>query len=173
MTRMVRITSLATVLVMAGALCHPFGGDAAAGSHRHGRLQGTWRVQLNPRNCQTGAPLAPFSVLLSFARGGTLTEVMNAQAFAAGQRSAGLGVWSRTHHNAYKGVWDAFILFDSATTPPLFRRGVQRLMWDFDIDGDQMTIEAASQFFDANGNPLAQTCASGTGTRFEDAGDED
>jgi hypothetical protein len=41
------------------------------------------------------------------------------------------------------------------------------------LDGDEMTIEASSQFFDANGTPLAATCASGTGTRFEDVGDED
>jgi hypothetical protein len=130
-------------------------------------------VEVNPRNCQTGNPLPSFSVLLSFARGGTLTEVMNAQAFLPGQRTPGLGVWGRTYHNSYRGIWDAFILFDSPTTPPLFRRGVQRLMWDFNVVGDQMTIEASSQFFDTNGNPLATACATGTGTRFEDVGDED
>jgi hypothetical protein len=157
------------VLVFVGALLQPFGGDAAAGSHRHGTLQGTWRVQLNPTNCQTGAPLPSFSVLLSFARGGTLTEVMNAQAFLPGQRTPGLGVWGRTHHNAYTGVWDAFILFDS----PVFKRGVQRLTWDFNVVGDEMTIEASSLFFDTIGSEPVETCASGTGTRFEDVGDDD
>ncbi len=140
--------------------------------NREGRLQGTWRVQVNPRNCQTGAPIPSFAVLLSFARGGTLTEVMNAQAFLPGQRTTGLGVWSHTHDNAYKAVWDAFILFDSPPPAP-FKRGVQRIMWDFEVDGDQMTFAASSQFFDTNGNPLFMTCASGTGTRFEDAQDED
>jgi hypothetical protein len=149
------------------------GGDAAARSNREGRLQGTWRVQLNPRNCQTGAPIPSFAVLLSFAQGGTLTEVTSAQAFLPGQRTPGLGVWSHTHGNAYKAVWDAFILFDSPTTPPRFKRGVQRLMWDSEIDGDQATIDASSQFFDTNGNLLIATCASGTGTRFEDVEDED
>ena len=158
------------VLVLVGALLQPFGGDAAARSNREGRLQGTWRVQLNPRNCQTGAPIPSFSVLLSFARGGTLTEVMNSQAFLPGQRTTGLGVWNHTHGNTYKAVWDAFILFDSPTT---FKRGVQRLMWNFEVDGDQATIEASSQFFDTNGNLLIATCASATGTRFEDLQDED
>ena len=46
-------------------------------------------------------------------------------------------------------------------------------MWDFEVDGDQLTIAASSQFFDTNGNLLAVTCASGTGTRFEEAQDED
>jgi len=164
-----RASSVVVVLVLVGALVQAFGGDAAARSNSEGRLQGTWRVQLNPRNCQTGAPIPSFAVLLSFARGGTLTEVMNAQVLLPGQRTTGLGVWSHTHDNAYKAVWDAFVLFDS----PVFKRGVQRLMWDFEVDGDQITIDASSQFFDTNGNLLAVTCASGTGTRFEDVQDED
>jgi hypothetical protein len=167
-----RTSSVVVVLVLVGALLQTFGGDVAARSNREGRLQGTWRVQLNPRNCQTGAPIPSFAVLLSFARGGTLTEVMNAQAFLPGQRTTGLGVWSHTHGNTYKAVWDAFILFDS----PVFKRGVQRLMWDFEVDGDQMTIAATSQFLDPDGNPFIppmNTCASGTGTRFEDVQDED
>jgi len=167
-----RTSSVVVVLVLVGALLQTFGGNAAARSDREGRLQGTWRVQLNPRNCQTGAPIPSFSLLLSFARGGTLTEVMNSPALLLGQRTPGLGVWSHTQGNAYKGVWDAFILFDS----PVFKRGVQRLMWDFEVDGDQLTIAATSQFLDPNGNPFIppiNTCASGTGTRFEDVQDED
>ena len=46
-------------------------------------------------------------------------------------------------------------------------------MWDFEVDGDQMTIAATSQFLDPNGNLLFVTCASGTGTRFEEPQDED
>jgi hypothetical protein len=164
-----RTSSVVVVLVLVGALLQTFGGNAAARSNREGRLQGTWRVQLNPRNCQTGAPIPSFAVLLSFARGGTLTEVLNAQALLPGQRTPGLGVWGHTHGNTYKGVWEAFILFDS----PVFKRGVQRLMWDFEVDGDQLTIDASSQFFDTNGNLLAVTCASGTGTRFEELQDQD
>jgi hypothetical protein len=167
-----RTSSVVVVLVLVGALLQSFGEDAAARSNRENRLQGTWRVQLNPRNCQTGAPLPSFNVLLAFHRGGTLTEVMNAQAFLPGQRSAGLGVWSHTQARTYKAVWDAFILFDSPTPAP-FKRGVQRLMWDFEVDGDQLTIAASSQFFDTDGNPLFVTCASGTGTRFEDEGGDD
>jgi len=165
-------SSVVIAVLLVGALAQSFVGDAAARSNRENRLQGTWRVQVNPRNCQTAAPLPSFSMLLSFNRGGTLTEVMNSPAFLPGQRSAGLGVWSHTRGNAYKGVWDAFVLFDSPTTPG-FKRGVQRLMFDFEVDGDQATIEASSQFLDTNGNVLASTCASATGTRFEDTQDED
>jgi hypothetical protein len=167
-----RTSSVVVVLVLVGGLLQTFGGNAAARSNREGRLQGTWRVQVNPRNCQTGAPIPSFAVLLSFAQGGTLTEVMNSPAFLPGQRTTGLGVWSHTHSNTYKAVWDAFILFDSPPPAP-FKRGVQRLMWNFEVDGDQATIEASSQFFDTNGNLLIATCASAIGTRFEDGQDED
>ena len=167
--------SVVVVLVLVGALLPPFGGAAAARSNRENRLQGTWRVQVNPRDCQTGAPIPSFAVLLSLHRGGTLTEVMNAQAFLPGQRTTGLGVWSHAHGNTYKTVWDAFILFDTPETVPgfKFKRGVQRPVWDIDVDGDQIMIAASSQFFDTNGNVLASTCASATGTRFEDQQDED
>src|SRR5882762_10993049 len=89
-SKLLRTSSVVVVLVLVGLLVQPFGRDAAAQSNREGRLQGTWRVQVNPRNCQTGAPIPSFSVLLSFARGGTLTEVMNAQALLPGQRTTGL-----------------------------------------------------------------------------------
>ena len=167
-----RASSLFAVSVLGVALLQPFGGAAAAKSNRGGRLQGTWRVQVNPVNCQTGAPLAPFAVRLSFARGGTVTEVTSSQAFLPGQRTPGLGVWNHIDDNAYRAVIEGFILFDSPA-PGVFKRGVQRLMWDIEIDGDQMTIASTSQFFDANGNPVFVACASATGTRFEDAQDED
>ncbi len=172
-SRLRRTCSVVVVLVLAGALVQPFGGHAAAQSDPEGTLQGTWRVQINPINCQTGAPLPSFSALVSYARGGTLTEVINSQAFLPGQVTPGLGVWSHTQASAYKAVSEVFILFDSPTTPPGFKRGVQRLMRDIEVHGDQMTFNGSSQFFDTNGNVLAATCASGTGTRFEDAQDDD
>jgi len=168
-----RTSSVVIALVLMSAFAQSFVGDAAARPNRENRLQGTWRVQVNPRNCQTGAPLPSFNLLMSFHRGGTLTEINSSPAFLPGQRSTGLGVWSHTRGNSYKAVFDAFILFDSPTTPG-FKRGVQRLTFDFEVYGDQATIEASSQFLDTSGNVFANTCASATATRFEDgAEDED
>ena len=166
-----RISSVVVVLVLvgAGAFLQPFGESAAAKSNRDSSLAGTWRVEPSPRNCQTGAPIPPFSFLLSFAQDGTLTEVMNSPAFLPGQRTTGLGVWSHTHGNTYKTLWEAFSLVDS----PGLQRGRQRLKWDFKVDGDQAAIDATSQFLDSNGNVLANTCANGTATRFADAQGED
>ncbi len=170
-----RTCSVVGVLVLVGALLQPFGGNATARPKGEGTLQGTWRVQINPINCQTGAPLPSFSALVSYARGGTLTEVVNAAAFLPGQVTPGLGVWSHTQADAYKAVWEVFILFDTPPGVPgfPFKRGVQRLMRDIEVHGDQMTFNGSSQFLDPDGNLLAVACAIGTGTRFEDAQDED
>ena len=153
-------------LILGAALLQPFGGDAAARPNADGNLVGTWRVQVNPKNCQTGAPIPSFSILLSFAQGGTLTESINAPAFLPGQRSVGLGIWSHTSGRTYKAIWDGFIQFDSPA-PGTTKRGVQRLNWDIDLDGDQATFEAHSQFLDLDGNVLGNTCASGTLTRMQ------
>src|SRR5258708_21278142 len=71
------------VLVLAGALVQPFGGNATAGPNGEGTLQGTWRVQGTPINSQTGAPLPipSFSSLDSYASGGPLPAVANTAAF--------------------------------------------------------------------------------------------
>jgi len=170
-----KTASVVAVLFLVGTLLQSFVGDAAARSNREGKLQGTWRVKVNPRSCQTGALGPSFDILLSFHRGGTLTETMNAQAFQPGQRTTGLGAWSHTHGNKYDAVWDAFILFDTPPTVPGFpyKRGVQRLTFDVAVYGDDATIEASSQFFDTNGNIVANTCASATATRFEDAAEDE
>src|SRR5258708_8901028 len=134
------------VLVLAGALVQSFGGNAAAQSNSEGKLEGTWRVQINPINCQTGAPLPSFSALVSYARGGTLTEVINSQAFLPGQVTPGLGVWSHTQANTYKAVCEVFILFNTPPTVPgfPFKRGVQRLMRDIQVHGDHMTLTSTT-----------------------------
>ena len=158
-------------LLLMGALLLSFWGNtAAARSNGGGTLHGTWQVQINPIICATGAPLPSFSALASYARGGTLTEVVNTEAFLPGQVTAGLGAWSRTQGRLYKAVWEVFIVFDTPPTAPgfPFKRGVQRLTRDIQVFGDQMTFDASSELLDTNGNLLAVTCANGTGTRLSE-----
>jgi hypothetical protein len=67
------------VLVSAVALILLSGRGVAAGSEdwesAARKLEGTWRVHVTQLNCQTHAPIAPpFLSLLTFHRGGTLTE---------------------------------------------------------------------------------------------------
>ena len=159
-------------LFLVGTLISPFAGNTAAAESGAGdKLQGTWRLQVNPFICATGTPLPSFSALVSFDRGGTLTEVVNTGAFQPGQVTPGLGVWSRTHGNLYKADWEVFILFDTPSTVPgfPFKRGVQRLTRDIQVFGDQMTYDGSSELLDANGTLLGVTCANGMGTRLTQA----
>src|SRR5258707_4596807 len=63
------------ILVLAGALVQPFGGNATAGPNGEGTLPGTWRGPGTPTNYQKGAPLPlpSLSSLDSYARGGPLS----------------------------------------------------------------------------------------------------
>src|SRR5215813_615996 len=57
-------------LVLAGILVLAPGQKARAQSESQaGRIEGTWRVQLTVRNCQTGEPLRSFPTLFTFAKG--------------------------------------------------------------------------------------------------------
>ena len=149
-------------LAIAGALILPLGRGTLAHSvdeGEEGRLQGTWHLTVTLHNCQTGAPLLTFPSLLTFASGQTLVEVTlqsRVHAWAADTRPRDL---SRTEGHTFSATSDAFILFPSASTPPGFRRGVQRITQTIQVNGDNFVANASTQFFDANGTQYDAGCA--------------
>lgn len=157
---------VAMALVVAGSLAT----TPVVGAESSRSLEGTWRVQVTLKDCTTGAPRPPFWSLLTFARGGTLTETTNNPAFQPGQRSSGHGTWRRKGHG-YEAATEAFIQFSSAPPPPApsFQRGLQRISQAIEIqdDPDVFTSVASVLFFDAVGNPLATGCATAVGYRAE------
>src|SRR5258705_2182214 len=70
------------ILVLAGALVQPFGGNATAGPNGEGTLQGTWRGQGTPIKCQNGAPppIPSLFSLDSYPPRGPPPQVMNTPA---------------------------------------------------------------------------------------------
>jgi len=166
--------SAVAVLVLAGALVLPLGRGTWAHSDEgeEGRLQGTWHVTVTLHNCVTGAPVASFPSLLTFASGHTLIEVTSSPAFSPGQRTPGLGTWSRTDGHTFSATSDAFILFPSFTTPPGFKRGVQRInQTTIEVNGDDLASTASTQFFDTNGAQYDAGCSTAVGKRFPDQKD--
>ena len=128
-------------------------------------LEGTWRVQGTLLNCSTGLPLPVPHVpsRVSFARGGTATAIVSSPAFQPGQRTPSLGVWEAVGPQTYRFVHEAFILFDGGN----FQKGVQRITEIIQVDGDNYTSAASSQFFDVNGNPIGMSgCATGVAERM-------
>jgi hypothetical protein len=159
----------AVVVVLTGVLIASFGRGAAANSAdwetSARKLEGTWSVQVTLHNCQTGVQIgAPFQSLLTFARGGTVTETTSNPMFFPAQRGPGHGVWSYTGQQNYSAASMAFITVNGALVK------TQKISQTIQI-GDNpdafATTESSVQFFDPAGNLLATGCATAAGQRFE------
>jgi hypothetical protein len=112
-------------------------------------LQGTWRVQLTVRNCQTGMALRTFPALFTFAKGGTLSVTTAGQPPALS--TTGLGVWRHTDRHGYSAVSEAFV-FDAAGV----WTQTQRLTRAIEIGNneDEFTDTVSLQILDTNGNVI-------------------
>ncbi len=132
----------------------------SAGSH-HG-LQGTWRVQVTIRDCQTGAIQRTFPALFAFATGGTVTNT------TAGQLPAlftpGFGVWRHTGGDDYTAVLEAFVFGPAGVwiQTNRFTRDIE-----LDRDADEFTDTIKLEIFDTNRNLIGTGCGTSIGTRFE------
>lgn len=133
------------------------------GSQSGGRkLEGTWRVQVTLRNCQSGAALRTFPALLTFAEGGTLTG--STTAFPPAQRGSDYGVWNHTGSRSYGAITEAF-LFNPAGGWVSTQRITQTIQ--LDRGGDSFNSDAAVEFFDTLGNTTSTGCATAAATRME------
>jgi hypothetical protein len=133
-------------------------------------LQGTWRVHVRIRDCNTGVERPPFASFNIFARGGTATGVSSKGAFEPGQRSPDAGIWTRVGRHHYKAIAEALILFDSQPHGPFpgFSAGFQRITQEIELkNANEFTSDATTEFFDLDRNLLSSGCASAIGTRFE------
>ncbi len=126
------------------------------------KLEGVWNLTVTRLDCQTGAVLGSGPSISTFARGGTMHD------FGSGRppsiRSAGYGVWS---YHSNRRFSDAFQFFIFNTDGTLAGRQIIREQIQLSRDGNSLSINAASQILDVNGNVTANRCSSAVGTRFE------
>jgi hypothetical protein len=158
---------LAAVLALTAMLSSQLGLSARAAqseeseSHAKG-LQGTWRVQLTVRDCQTNAALRTFPAVFTFAKGGTLT------ATTAGQSPAlftpNLGVWEHTRGNTYSAVSEAFVFSPVGVWIQTHR--LTRAI-ELDRDADEFTDTVTLEIFDTNHNLIVTGCGTSAGRRFD------
>ena len=145
--------------------------DEIQGQQAQG-IVGVWQTVVTPRNCQTGAQIAPaFQGLLTFNEGGTLAE------FAAGSspslRSPGHGVWETGNglrpalaSNAFNFTAAFnFIRFNPDGT--FAGRNTVRQTVTFGPSGNEFTTTGTVEVFAPNGNLIAIGCSTSTATRFE------
>jgi hypothetical protein len=162
-----RIAGPAAALALAGVLILCAGTVANAHPEQSAAsgLQGTWLVTVTQHNCATGAQIgAPFQSLLTFARGGTMTETTSNPMFFPAERGPGHGVWSASRNGTYSAASMAFITLNGVLT--MTQKITQQItMGD---DRNQFTTSGAQvQFFDPAGNLLRSGCASAVGQRFQ------
>jgi hypothetical protein len=128
-------------------------------------LEGTWVVTVSQEACPNGPAVAPpFKSLLTFDRGGTMTETTDNPMFFPAVRSPGHGVWSHTGRHTYSADTMAFVTVNGVLAK------TQKISQTIEIGNDpnQFTTSAASvQFFDPTGTLLVSGCATATGQRFE------
>src|SRR5215831_6116615 len=150
-------------LVLAGILVLAPGQKARAQSESQaGRIEGTWRVQLTVRNCQTGEPLRSFPVLFTFAKGGTLIATTAGQSPAL--FSPNLGVWGHTDGNTYSAVSEAFVFSPAGAWIQTHR--LTRAI-ELSSDANEFTDTVILEIFDINRNLIATGCGTSAGRRFE------
>jgi len=136
------------------------------------KLEGTWRVQVTLRNCQTGAELRPATpALLTFAQGGTLTGTTTV--FPPAVRSPDHGYWRRSWGRTYTAVSEAF-LFNLNPSLPLASTwiGTQRITQTIQlVDHNELNSTASVEFFGPDGNPIPgfppTGCATAVARRME------
>jgi hypothetical protein len=140
-------------------------GESASG------LGGTWIVQVTPRDCATGAPRASFTSLVTFHRGGTLSESTASPAFAIGQRPPGHGTWIQQARQTYLQRMIAFILFDTPPNPPVspgFFAGWQEVTHTIElVDAGHFTSSGTNEFYKADGTEYRTGCSTAVGQRLE------
>jgi len=134
---------------------------------KHG-LEGTWRIEVTPFDCVTGTERPSVATMISFERGGTLTESASMGVFQPGQRGPGHGVWQFRGNYTYEAVFEAFINFTTAASPPApgFTQGMQRVTQTIRVDGDQFAADASAEFFDVGGNLVNTLCSRANGSRM-------
>ena len=160
--------ALAIGVVLAGAaVAQPSGSEGRT-------VEGTWYIQVTPIVCATGLPVPgvpTVNSLVTFARGGTLTESAGGLGFAPGQRSAGHGTWQHEGGQTYSQKFVAMINFTTAPGPgPGFEAGWATVTHKVDlIDRDHLESSGTNAYYRANGepDPYRTGCSKASGRRFE------
>ncbi|MEP6592701.1 MAG: hypothetical protein ABJC51_03370 [Acidobacteriota bacterium] len=163
----VSIGLAAAVLLVSGAI----GLAHADESTPRKTLEGTWQVQVTLRNCATNATLGSFNSLVTFHRGGTISESTSAPVFAIGQRSSGHGNWKAEGRRNYTQRMVNLINFDTPATPPSspgFFAGWSTVTHTHElIDADHATSSGTNEFYKADGTLYRTGCSTSVSTRFE------
>lgn len=163
------IRTLALLSALAAAITVTTAPVAAAGraagptsNSEAKQIQGAWMLQVSAYDCLTGAPVANFHSLLTFAQGGTLTNVTTSGSPA--MRTTGLGTWQKAGGHKFTAVTTVFLF-----SPTGAWAATQRLANTFELGNnpDELTGSTEANFFDTHGTLTSTVCATVLGRRVE------
>ena len=165
-----KLSGATIALALTTALMAPSSSAMTQSSQSAPGLVGTWIVQVTLRDCVTGAPRPSFTSLVTFHRGGTLSESTASPAFAIGQRSDGHGTWAKQSGQTYLQRMIALILFDTPPSPisPGFFAGWQEVTHTIEMtDASHFTSSGTNEFYRSDGTVYRTGCSTAVGERFE------
>lgn len=147
-----------TLLLFLAATQSPASGQNGKGR----RIEGTWRVQITARNCQTGAEIRTFPGKNTFLAGGSMiaTGSNTSPAF----QSTGHGVWEHTGGRSFVNTVEFFLF-----RPDGSYAGIQKLTRSIELDPnfDEFNSTDSFEIIDPTGNVVGTGCATGVGQRMD------
>lgn len=176
-----RVGRLLPVVAIVFALAAGSAEAQSEGSASENGLQGTWLVRVTLRDCATNGALGSFNSLVTFHRGGTVSESTSSPTFAIGQRGPGHGNWASDENHRYAQRMVALINFDTSAnlpgTPgfnpslpitPGFYTGWSIVTQTVQlVDQDHFTSSGTNEFYKTDGTHYRSGCSTAVGTRFE------
>jgi hypothetical protein len=155
---LVPVFALAVMLLLTTS---ELGAQQGNSESQAGRIEGTWRLLITVRDCQTGAEQRTFPALFAFAKGGILTETTAGQPPALS--TPGFGVWRHMDGHSYSAVFEYFI-FNPAGAWIQTHRFTRAI--ELDKDADAFTDSIKLQIFDISGNLIVTGCGTSVALRF-------
>ena len=154
------VAMLATVIVL--SLGH-YAAAQSKSQNDKAKLDGTWTVQVQIVDCTSGNAMGPaFPSLLTFARGGALTETTSNPHFYPADRGPGHGVWTAGETGIHAASAAFITLNGVLQSTQVIRQAIQ-----LTGSGDSFNSEATIQFFDPSGSLIKSGCATAVGQRFQ------
>jgi hypothetical protein len=147
------VTALAGSAERSADFDHPAGGQNAIGR----RLEGTWRVTITMRNCQSGTAIAQALGLNAFLSGGSMIAIPPAG-------GGGVGVWEHVEGPNFKN----FVIISrlNADNVPSGTDTITRHI-QLSEDGQEFTTTDTFVRADVNGNVILVGCVTGTAVRLQ------
>ena len=148
--------ALAVIMVLAAAQT-PVSGQNGKGR----RIEGTWRLEVTLRNCQTGAAIGTSPALHTFLAGGSM---ISNPAVSPTLLSTGHGVWE---HVGGRNFTNTIVLF--RFNPDGTYAGTSRVTRNIELgeNSDKLTPTDTAEAVDPNGNVIETRCATAVGRRLE------